>query len=105
MQENNMGHICPIGRSGVNERYEIRNPVFHLPVINHKFAEQSLKYCLVRQLNMDQCSNIIADKALRVSFYSFKVYLKNRIGGTHKEVCAIANCHVCNIVKNAYSDY
>ena len=30
-----------------NERYEIRNPGFHLPVINHKFAEQSLEYCLV----------------------------------------------------------
>ena len=85
----------------VNERYEIRNPGFHLPVINHKFAEQSLKYCLIRQLNKDQSSNIIADKALRVSFYSFKVYLKNRIVGTYKELCEIANCHVCNIVKNA----
>ena len=28
----------------VNERYEIRNPGFHLPVINHKFAEQSLNH-------------------------------------------------------------
>ena len=51
---------------------------------------------------MDQSSNIIADKALRISFYSFKVYLKNRIVGTYKELCEIANCHVCNIVKNAY---
>ena len=42
----------------VNERYEIRNSGFHLPVINHKFAEQSLKYCLLRQLNMGQCSYI-----------------------------------------------
>ena len=87
----------------VNERYEILNPGFHLPVINYKFAEQSLKYCLIRQLNKDQSSNIIADKALWVSFYSFKVlvYLKNRIVGTYKELCEIANCHVCNIVKNA----
>ena len=82
----------------VNERYEIRNPVFHLPVINHKFAEQ---YCLIRQLNKDHCSNIIADKVLRVSFYSFKVYLKNMIVGTYKELCEITKCHVCNIVKNA----
>ena len=37
----------------VNERYEVRNPGFNLPVINHKFAGQSLKYCLIRQLNMD----------------------------------------------------
>ena len=85
----------------VNKRYETRNPGFHLIVINHKFAGQSLKYCLIRQLNMDQSSNIIADKALRVSFYSFKVYLRNRIVGTYKELCEIANCHVCNIVKNA----
>ena len=52
----------------VNEGYEIRNPVFHLPVINHKCAEQYLKYCLVRQLNMDHCSNIIADKTRRFHF-------------------------------------
>ena len=52
----------------VIERYEIRNPVFHLPVIN--LPEQSLKYCLITELNMDQCSNIIANKALRGSFYS-----------------------------------
>ena len=84
-----------------NERYEIRNPVFHLPVVNQKLAEQSLKYYLIRQLNMDPCSYVIGDKVLRVSFYSFKVYLKNRIVGTYKELCEIANCHVCNIVKNA----
>ena len=86
----------------VNERYEIRNPGFHLPVSNHKFAGQSLKYCLIRQLNKDQSPNIIADKALWVSFYSFKIYLKNRIVGAYKELCEIANYHVCNIVKNAF---
>ena len=58
----------------VNEKYEIRNPGFHLPVINHKFAEQSLKYCLIGQLNKDHSFIIIADKALRVLFYSFEVY-------------------------------
>ena len=50
---------------------------------------------------MDHCSNIIADKVQRGSFYSFKVYLKNMSVGTYKELCEIANCHVCNIVKNA----
>ena len=43
----------------------------------------------------------MSDKALRVSFYSFKVCLKNMIVETYKELCEIANCHVCNIVKNA----
>ena len=79
----------------------MRNPGSHLPVINHKFAEQFLKYCLIRQLNMDQSSNITADKALRVSFYSFKAYLKNRIIVIYKVLCEIANCHVCNVVKSA----
>ena len=80
----------------VKEKYEIRNPGFYLPVINHKFAEQSLIYCLIRQLNMDQSSNIIADRAARVLFYSFKGYLKNRSVGTYKELCEIGN-----FVKNA----
>ena len=32
-------------------RYEIRSLIFHLPVINHKFVEHSLRYCLIKQLN------------------------------------------------------
>ena len=35
----------------VTERYEIRNPSFHEPAIKHKFAECSLQYCLINQLN------------------------------------------------------
>ena len=67
----------------VSEIYEIPNPVFHLPVINHKFAEQSLKYCLIRQLNIDHCFNIIVAiiscscNCSAVLFKSFNVYLKN----------------------------
>ena len=32
-------------------RYEVRNPVFHLSDIRHSFAEQSIRYCLIKQLN------------------------------------------------------
>ena len=46
--------------------------------------------------------NIIYYKVLRVSFYCFKEYLKNIIVETYKELCKIASCHVCNIVKSAY---
>ena len=52
----------------MRDKKKKRNPVFHVPVINYKFVEQSLKYCLIRQLNMDQCSNILSDKAMWVSF-------------------------------------
>ena len=33
------------------EHYEIRNPVFHLPAIKHKFEENSLQYCLIKLIN------------------------------------------------------
>ena len=33
-------------------RCEIRNPVYHLPDIRHAFAQQSLKYCLIKYLNI-----------------------------------------------------
>ena len=36
-------------------RYEIRSPAFHLPLIRHKFAENSLRYCLIKQLNREKC--------------------------------------------------
>ena len=32
-------------------RYELRNPNSHLPTIKHKYAENSIRYCLIRQLN------------------------------------------------------
>ena len=34
-------------------RYELRKPLFRLPLIKHKFAEQSLHYCLIKQLNRE----------------------------------------------------
>ena len=40
-------------------RYEVRNPVFHLPDIRHSFAEQSIHYCLIKQLNAENGSTII----------------------------------------------
>ena len=34
-------------------RYDIRSHAFHLSVIKHKFAEHSLRFCLIQQLNRD----------------------------------------------------
>ena len=35
-------------------RYEIRNPMYHLPNnARHAFAEQSLRYCLIKHLNTE----------------------------------------------------
>ena len=61
------------------ERYEIRNPSFHTPTIKHKFAECSLQYCLINQLNSENCFALLTDKVSMNSFYSFKGFVKSRI--------------------------
>ena len=63
----------------ITERYEIRNPSFHAPAIKHKFAKCSLQYCLINQLNSEICFALLSDKVKTNSFYSFKVFIKNRI--------------------------
>ena len=35
-------------------RYEKRNPVYHLPDIRYAYAQQSLKYCLNKYLNIEE---------------------------------------------------
>ena len=63
----------------VTERYEIRSPSFHAPAIKHKFAECSLQYCLINQLNSENGLALLTDKVSRNSFYSFKVFIKSRL--------------------------
>ena len=56
--------------TAVTEPYEIRNPSFHTPKIKHKFAECSLHYCLIKQLNLENCLILLIDKVNMNSFYS-----------------------------------
>ena len=60
-------------------RYEIRSPVFHLPVIKHKFAEHSLRYCLFKQLNREKCSILITSKVHTHSFQGCKRILEIKL--------------------------
>ena len=39
-------------------RHEIRNPMFHLPNIRHSVGEQSIGYCLIKQLNAEEGSTL-----------------------------------------------
>ena len=52
-------------------RYEVRNPVFHLPDIRHSFAEQSIRYRLIKQLNAENGSTITTGMV--------HVFVENRI--------------------------
>ena len=50
------------------EHHETRNPVFHLPAIKHKIAENSLQYCLIKLINEEHSFNMMSDKVERTSF-------------------------------------
>ena len=66
MQEKNMGHICPIGRSCVN------------------------------QLNSENCFALLTDKVSTNSFYSFKVFIKNRILNSCQKPIIITGSFILN---------
>ena len=76
-------------------RYEIRSPKFHLPTIYHKYAEQTIKYCLVQQLNKEKCPFNITAKVYTHSFLCYKVFLKNQILELYSDSCEIVDCYVC----------
>ena len=77
------------------EHYEIRYSVFHLPAIKHKFAENLLQYCLIKQIMM---KNMMSDKVQRTSFYSFKVFLKHGVLDIYRSTWEIAECKACAII-------
>ena len=80
------------------EHYKMRNPVFHLPAIKHKFAENLLQYCLIKHINEEHCFSMMSDKVQRTSFYSFKVFIKHRVFDTYKSTYDIVECNDCAII-------
>ena len=82
------------------KHYEIRNPVFHLPAIKLKFAENLLQYCLIKQINEEHCFSMMLDKVEMTSFYSFKVFtcIKHRVLDTYRSTCEIVKCKACAII-------
>ena len=92
-------------------RYELRNPKSHLPTIKHKYAENSIRYCLTRQLNSDcwqiECWMIaqtpwastveIKNMVFTTSYPRFKTSIKNKIIDSYKEHCVkrTEDCFVC----------
>ena len=47
------------------DHYNVRNPKFNLPVINHDFAKQLMQYCFIKLLNKDENILKIADKVFK----------------------------------------
>ena len=59
-------------------RYEVRNPMFHLPDIRHSFGEQSIGCCLIKQLIAEEGS-FTTDMVLTESFLIYKVHIKRAV--------------------------
>ena len=69
-------------------RYELRNPMSHLPTIKHKYAENSISYCLIRQLNSEVtwASTVeIKNMVFTTPYTRFKTSIKNKIIDSYKE--------------------
>ena len=76
----------------VCRHYDIRSPVFHLPDIRHSFAEQSIRYCLIKRPNANKSR---MDIVHNTSFYNFKMNIKSEMISTYSAVCTIGYCYVC----------
>ena len=69
--------------------YEIMCSTFLLRhLTRHKFAESSLQYCLIKLINEQNCFNKMTDQVQRTPFYSFKVFLKQRVPDKFKSIHA-----------------
>ena len=66
-----------------------------LPLIRHKFAENSLQYCLIKQLNREKYSILITAKVHPHSYQGYKIYLKHNAIDHYSVDCNIFECYVC----------
>ena len=80
----------------IDQLYNVRKPVFHLPKLKHKFAEQLLDYQLVKLLNING-SFTISLKGFTHSKKGFSSYIKNIVIETYEAQCNIVNCVSCRI--------
>ena len=78
-------------------RYELRNPMSHLPT---KYAENSIRYCLIRQPNsqVTWASTVeIKNMVFTTPYPRFKSSIRNKIIDSYKEQCVkiTEDCFVC----------
>ena len=86
------------------DTHVIRKPTFHLPAIKHDYAEQLIGYQLVKILNGENQSILITSKVHTHSFHGFKLYIKNKVINSYREVCYYPNCYTCTRRKRRVSE-
>ena len=79
--------------------YEIRKPVYHLPNTRHTFAEQSLRYCLIKHLNTER---VYAYLVHSTSFLNYRMTINNDIINTYTAVCTctIRGCYLHELTQH-----
>ena len=87
---------CKATLPRIDQLYNVRKTVFHLPKIKHKFAEQLPDYQLVKLFNKNG-SFRMSSKVFTHSKKKFSFYVKNIIIETYKVQCNIVNCVLCKI--------
>lgn len=65
-----------------------------LPNIRHEYEKSRLNYRIPFILN--KMPNLIKEKTTTHSFIGFKIYAKNFMINSYKDVCSIPNCYVCS---------
>ena len=85
-----MLHVHP----RVCTRYNIQSPALHLQLTRHKFAENLLRYCLIKRLNREKCSTLITAKVHTHSYQGYKIYLKHNAIDHYSVDCNIFECYV-----------
>ena len=56
--------------------YSTRKRTFHILVIRHAFAKQSIEYTLLELLNTESGTLLISSKVNMHSFFGFKIVIK-----------------------------
>ena len=65
--------------------------------VRHTFAEQSLRYCLIKHLNTE---GGYADLVHSTSFINYKISIKNEMINNYSAVCTIRGCYVCELIQH-----
>ena len=87
---------CKQTISRKDQLYNVRKPVFYVPNIKHKFAEQLPDYQLVKLLNKNKKIEN-SSKVFTHSRKGFSYYVKNIIIEPYSVQCHIVNCVSCRI--------
>ena len=61
----------------IDQLYNVRKPVFHLPKIKHKFAEQLPDYQLVKLLNKNALTGLCKNYVTRITTIFVDVIIFN----------------------------